>query len=340
MTANFFLLDRTSFLRAAHLGFNEAIAYIVQARGTGPDNRTTQWSATAVTARTGISRRNAGAAVANLVKNGLTRFIRPGRHPIYELSVDQPAWAWLPNAVVDGAADEIPPLELIRQCRNGPALVLFVGCYGAYAADAGGIPLGHIRTVFDRVKVGEQGEYVVWGFSVKHITADSDPLVRPFLTGKMKKKEDGGRRDEGWDVFWPAWHTLTDIGLMQRVGLVMEGGDNQAEPLHPYGMRGGEPEEIKLGLAAHAAGAALLTEGQRQWAEDQGLHLLPTPRHLAQVTMIEVARPLYRVHNRDSAAWYASMQETTARWITQYEPLASGQPTISGAKLLSIKSRA
>jgi hypothetical protein len=254
MTENFFLLDSTSLLRAAHLGINEAIAYIVQARGTGPDNRTTQWSATAVTARTGISRRNAAAAVANLVKNGLTRVVRPGRHPIYELSIDQPAWAWLPNAVVDGAANENPPLELIRQTRSGPALALLVGCYGAYAADAGGIPQSFIHTAFDRVKVGEQGEYVVWGFRNKHYTAHRDLLARPFMTGRMKKCEDGHRRDEGWDVFWPAWHTLADTGLMQRVGMVIEGDDDQAEPLHPYGMRGGELDELKLAKAAHAAG--------------------------------------------------------------------------------------
>ena len=48
------------------LGMNPAIAYLVLARGTGGDNRTTKWSANAIEQRTGISRSRAAKAIADL----------------------------------------------------------------------------------------------------------------------------------------------------------------------------------------------------------------------------------------------------------------------------------
>ncbi|MEI7775256.1 MAG: hypothetical protein WCK17_10830, partial [Verrucomicrobiota bacterium] len=41
----------------------------------------------------------------------------------------EPKHVWLPNALIDGAADEVPPIELIRQTRNLMALQLLVEIY-------------------------------------------------------------------------------------------------------------------------------------------------------------------------------------------------------------------
>jgi hypothetical protein len=54
------------------------------ARGTGPDNRTTQWSVHSIEQRTGISRPNAAKAVNDLLDRGIWKKIRDGQHPIYE----------------------------------------------------------------------------------------------------------------------------------------------------------------------------------------------------------------------------------------------------------------
>jgi hypothetical protein len=80
----FFSIDRGAFHCAAKGGLNSAVALLVMARGTGRDNRTTQWSINSIERHTGISRPNAAKAVKDLVDRGIWKKVRDGRHPIYE----------------------------------------------------------------------------------------------------------------------------------------------------------------------------------------------------------------------------------------------------------------
>src|SRR4029453_5566569 len=57
---------------------------LIMARGTGRNNRTTQWSVHSIEQRTGISRPNAAKAVKDLLDRGIWRKTREGQHPIYE----------------------------------------------------------------------------------------------------------------------------------------------------------------------------------------------------------------------------------------------------------------
>ncbi len=83
-SSGFFSTDRGSFRCAAVGGLNPAIAHLLMARGTGRDNRTTQWSVHSIEQRTGISRPNAAKAVKDLLDRGIWRKIRDGQHPIYQ----------------------------------------------------------------------------------------------------------------------------------------------------------------------------------------------------------------------------------------------------------------
>src|SRR3712207_50432 len=65
-TGDFFAVDRRAWARVCGLGMNPAVAYLVLARGTGGDNRTTKWSAKAVKKYTEISRSRAPLAIAEL----------------------------------------------------------------------------------------------------------------------------------------------------------------------------------------------------------------------------------------------------------------------------------
>jgi hypothetical protein len=282
VSGGFFAIDRGAFRCAAVGGLNAAIAHLVMARGTGRDNRTTQWSVHSIEQRTGISRPNAKKAVKDLLDRGIWQKIRDGQHPIYEavpgdqisggpftadeqaaiaavkegnpvpyvskaaleslkargiirecngrrrgrsFELDTAAIAaltelltiWLPNTLIDGAAGEVPPIELIRQTRSLPALRLLVELYAAqFLPNFGGVPRELLKVVFDRARVGEQGPFVVWGFQSKHTLADRD-LFRPFLTGQFTKRDDGTHRDDGMAAsFWPAIHTLTDLGNATR----------------------------------------------------------------------------------------------------------------------------
>jgi hypothetical protein len=238
-------------------------------------------------------------------------------------ALTEPLTIWLPNTLIDGAADEVPPIELIRQTRSLPALRLLVELYAAqFLPNFGGVPRELLKVVFDRVRVGEQGPFVVWGFKSDHKLAGAD-LFRPFRTGQFTKQDDGRQRDDGMDVsFWPAVETLTELGLVERVGMLLDGDDNEAEIIHPYGMRGGEPAERELALAAHYAALPLVTVGQRDWAAQQGYGwLIPVRRHIAKATLIEVYRLKYRPHTKATAAWYALMQQTTAQYLDHYRAM-------------------
>ncbi len=65
----FFAVDRRAWARVCRLGMNSAVAYLVLARGTGGDNRTTKWSVNAVERYTGVSRSRAAQAIADLERD-------------------------------------------------------------------------------------------------------------------------------------------------------------------------------------------------------------------------------------------------------------------------------
>src|SRR3954447_5303817 len=62
----FFAVDRRAWAQVCRLGMNPATAYLVLARGTGGDNRTTKWPTNAIEQRTAISRSRAAGAIADL----------------------------------------------------------------------------------------------------------------------------------------------------------------------------------------------------------------------------------------------------------------------------------
>lgn len=229
---------------------------------------------------------------------------------------------WLPNTLIDGAAGEVPPIELIRQTRSLPALRLLIELYAVqFLPNYGGVPRELLMVVFDRTKIGEQGPFVVWGFRPKHKTADRG-LYGPFLTGQITTKDDGTRRDASMEIsFWPAVHTLKVLGLVERVGMLLDGDDTEAEIIHPYAIRGGEPAERELAAAAAMAARTMVTEGQFSWSVEQGYHLVPVRKHITKATVAEVFRLKYRPHTTATAAWYALMQQTTAEYLDHYRAM-------------------
>src|SRR5262249_37301619 len=64
---------------------NELVAYLVQARGTARDNRTSTWSVEAIERHTGISRHKGAAAIKNLRAKGFEQLLRGGTKPKYDL---------------------------------------------------------------------------------------------------------------------------------------------------------------------------------------------------------------------------------------------------------------
>jgi hypothetical protein len=266
-----------------------------------------------------------------IVKERTDRTSRSRRHKSLELDeaaiskLTAPLNVWLPNALIDGVADETPPIELIRQTRSVSALRLLVEFYAVqFLPNYGGMPRELLKVEFERARIGQQGPFVVWGFRLKNFSTAAWSLARPFLTGEIKKRDNGERYDAGWDDFWDGQRTLVDLGLLERVGMLLDGDDAEAEIIHPYAMRAGEGDtaERQLALTAALAAASMVTNGQGNWAEQNGYHwLAPVRRHIVKATMVEVFRLRYRPHTAATAAWYALMRKTTAEHLTRYQAL-------------------
>jgi hypothetical protein len=277
-----------------------------------------------------IMDREGRSEAAALVARGLVNIYDNGPNSL-QLNEDaiaessQPLPVWLPNTLIDGADNEVPPVELLRQTRSAPALRLLVELYESqFLPHYGGVPLKLLRVEYGRLHVGERGPFVVWGFQKKCLTAGYN-LARQFLTGKIVTREDGTRHDSGWDeYFFPAVHTLETLGLIERVGMLLDGDDPEAEIIHPCGINGGEPAERELARVAHEAAAAMVTEGQLRRSEfEEHYDLVPVQRHIANVTLVEVLRLRYRPHTTATAAWYAQMKESTAEWLARYRAIIS-----------------
>ena len=80
---DFFAIDRRAWAWVSKLGINCMTTYLLLARGTGHDQRTTSWSVNAIETYTGISRPRAQQAI-NMVSNaGAVRVLRKGSKPRY-----------------------------------------------------------------------------------------------------------------------------------------------------------------------------------------------------------------------------------------------------------------
>lgn len=342
---NFFAVDRRAWAAASRTNINSMVAYLVIARGTYHDQRTSPWSVTAIEKFTALSRSHAHKAIETLIAAGLVRRLvareKRGTCPRYTLVPAQevpgceglpstvapdnptaPDWTWLPNSLVDGANGEKSPVELVRQTQSLETLRLLVDLYHGDAdnlADYGGIHWRVIRKDYERQQLGQCGEFVVYGFTPKTLQAwENAPFLAPFLTGKLERNPQTEEKcDPGWKNFWPAWGRLLRLGLVQMVPHLIEADNDTAEMIHPVWWDSNIPAEKELALAADEAARALLTEWQLAQAEDNGLILAPVLAHLTEVKMVGIARLRYRPHTKATTAWasrWAEWAEATGKY--------------------------
>jgi hypothetical protein len=232
------------------------------------------------------------------------RHLGNNRYEVVPAANPAPDWIWLPNSLVDGAAAETPPLELLRQAGESQILRLFIDLYHAQSlALDGGVHFRKIRVSYKRALAGRSGPFDVWAFVADQLTAwKVEPFSTPAIPG-----------DKWAADLWPRWETISGLGLVEIVPHLIEGDTDYSEIIHPYGMEGrGEPDEIDLGQAAHEAGRRMVSEAQYQRvAQELGSlpWLAPVPRHIVNVQMVGIARLRYRARTAATAAWYGRMEE-------------------------------
>ena len=261
-----------------------------------------------------------------LTKDESGRYLARENEP---LVVPPSDWIWLPNEIVSGAANEVPPVERLRQTQDVMTLQLYVDLYHVHnlREDAG---IGHfsIRKRYVRERVGEHAQFVVWGFREDGLSAwsSSDPVAAQL-------NRDAEDDQERFAPFWPRLETLFDLGLFDWVPVLFDGDNPDAEPIHPFGMGESDGVEDRLGVAADRAGRAMLTDGQCQFVDTNCLRLAPVPKHMANVNMIGIARARYRPKTRATAAWLADLHRKGQRYIEKYAAIA-GVQEIREKKLL------
>lgn len=258
----FFAINQRAWQGVCSLGMNPAVAYLVLACGTGPDNRTTSWSVHAVEKYTGISRGRARSAIEAL--EHFVHIDRHGERPHYQLrSSDEIESAtkrrrtagrtekgdgliWLPNALITGAATEIAPVELLRQSQDVMTLRLLIDLYYAQdLAEDAGLARHLIRQAYRRERIGQWAQYDIWAFEGEDCTV--------YWTGVMAAYRDSG--------FWDRLRTLVSLGLLEFVPTLFESDAGDAEPIHPCHRHSECEVEWRLEVTTRAAAQAMLGGG-------------------------------------------------------------------------------
>lgn len=112
-------------------------AYLVLVRGSGVDNVTTSWSSQSIRTYTGISPEPSKRAINLLAELGFIKIVKQGRKPSYKITLSKKKSKnnnsdilFIPNNIVTGAADEVPPLKRLVQYQDPYVLYLFIRLYG------------------------------------------------------------------------------------------------------------------------------------------------------------------------------------------------------------------
>lgn len=322
MNGDFFAIGKPQWTGACELGMNPAVAFLVLARGTGRDNRTTRWSAEAVAKHAGITWRRAAAALTMLDGNPsiVTSITRKGGNPARKLTIPKEVESrlWLPNALVTGAGSEVPPITKLRQAQNREHLQAFIELYGVQdLAGDGGLPRSLVRAPFKRTRICEAGQFTVWGFV-------RDPSRTCWNTGPLERFH--GRKEGKESASWAFLTALEDMGMLERVDYLAESDDPEAELIHALT---GDGDALAARDAALNAAESLPEEFQ--YATEKHDYVIPVHRHMQRATVVGVSRLVYRPHTKLTGAWYARNSESCRQYKAIYTAIAAGDYRMEAA---------
>ena len=111
--------------------------------------------------------------------------------------------------------------------------------------------------------------------------------------------------------FWGCWNRLRGLGLVELVAHVVHADTPEGELIHPMALEGtGLAVEREVRRAAEAAARNMVTPGQLDWAEGQGVvTFAPVLRHIEGAALVGVARLRYRPKTTRTAAFLAREAE-------------------------------
>src|SRR5690554_5750053 len=302
MKGKFFAIGLPQFKQACQLGMNPAIAFLAMARGTLGDNSTTNWSALAVYNHCGISRRRAQAAITMLAEHGLVEVLRKEPRPKYKLQKpDDNKLIWLPNTLVDGAGDEIPPLTKLREFGDVTVLEKFILLYYEQDLEAdGGIPRTLARVVFTRTRIDDIGPFTLYGFAQRSQEATAVGILAD-LAGHSDDRDNQG----AWAVLSP----LLELGLLQETYYMAESSDNESELIYPIN---DDTDEAIMELWDWIHDRELFGAiKQEEFFDYFGI----APRHVRNAYLVGCYRLHYRPRTAKTSRWWAQERERTEAMV-------------------------
>ncbi len=280
--AGFFAVGRDTFHQACEIGINAAGAYLVLARGSGADNVNTRWSAQAVADRMGMRRSTAAAAIDQLVKCRVLKSVKGSTRSAYALA-QRGELIWLPNTLVDGAAEETAPLARVLMTQDVMVLRLLIDLYGVQnLADDGGVLITVLREAYGRTRINERGRFVLWAFNSENGTAYHGPVTAPHWEGNH---------------LWTRLKHLRSLGLLDWIPTLFDGP--QGEPIHSVAEESSIELERELASACIMAAEANRSEIDTYQHERVGGIMVPVSKDVPQVTMIGIAPPTISPPHRD-----------------------------------------
>ena len=335
----FFAVDLRAFVKVCSLkSINAAVAYLVMARGTGGDNRTTSWSVNAIEHRTGISRPRAKAAVDFITANRLASVGGTKTRPRYKLLPPpgvpedyEPDWTWLPNALVDPGEGKglgaLSPVERLRKVQDIETLRLFVTLYNSQSlANDGGLDWreGGIRVPYERKFYTRVGALNIWGFDPAAETVESTAAF-----ALRHRLPDGTILQ----AFWSRLNFIRNLGLLEFVPHLMDGAGQEAEIIHPIAPDDmGEEVEQLVWSEADTAVRTMLSEGYVQRIDQAGHSIIvPVPITSPWVAVVGIGRLRYRARTHATAKWFRDMNDRCEEACARYRAYARGDQRADAA---------
>jgi hypothetical protein len=240
--------------------------------------------------------------------------VEPGTVP------EGPDLIWLPCSLVDSEGKNLTPVEQIRQSNNVRVLRLFIDLYHSHDLINGlGIewrPPTGLRYKYERIKLGQMGEHVVWGF--KPETASVHFAAR-FCTPHV----DHTKEEHQAQAFFDALQVLTDLHLVDVIPHLVDSNSEHGEEMWPIPAKdAGERCEKLVGLTAMKLASLMLTPGQVEWADAQGIEIAsPVKKHMADVQAVGIYRLRHRPHTEATRTWFSDLNDQCNAVVERFNEL-------------------
>lgn len=317
---NFFAIGADEFAAACELGMRPAVSLLVMARGTGKDNATTSWSAQAIFERSGIAWRRAKEAIEVLAAADIIKVLKKGKTPRYKISKpkDDSKLIWLPNELVDGAGNEVPPITKLREAGELPLLQKFIELYAEHDIDNdGGLSRNLVWQTYSREIICPIGPFILYGFEPKKTLAKAAGPLAVF-----NGAEDADGNKGAWIILSP----LLALGLLQKVSYMAESDEHDSELIYPVNDETSQAVGVVHNWLEENGGEGFA----RQIGFYEGIGL--APKHIGKAAMVGLFRMTYRPKTGKTSRWWALERDQTEAMVANVDAICKPKGVIVDIK--------